>query len=220
MTPGLTTADTVDALIAVCHTMIASEDQLAKADREVGDGDHGQGIARGFTAVLGYLRTVSASTPHEVLRGVGTTLIASMGGASGVVFGTMFGGSRSVTFDGDLTVMALAEHLGAAVAEIERRGGAAAGQKTMLDALIPAVDSLLSEPADSAVAPALTRAAEAAAEGAEATRDMVARFGKSATMGVRSLGFSDPGAISVALILGEMAASATRRTLSDTPSTN
>jgi dihydroxyacetone kinase-like protein len=212
---SLDTAGVVDMLAAVCETVIASEDELGRADREIGDGDHGQTMARGFSAAREYLRTVpQESTPHTVLSGVGRALIASMGGASGVVFGTLFRGSLQVTFEGDLTTRTLADHLDAAVEEIQRRGRANAGEKTMLDALIPATVALRAEAVDTPIADALSRAAAIAREGAESTRNMVARHGKSATLGPRSLGFPDPGAISVALIFSEMADWLSRRTLS------
>lgn len=216
--PWVETVDVIGMLTAVCDRMIASEELLARADREVGDGDHGQGMARGFRAARDYLhRATAASTPHQILVGVGTTLIGSMGGASGVVFGTLFRGARTSAFTGPLTVAAITGHLDAAVAEIQRRGGARAGDKTMLDAVLPAVEALRGQPAEIPVAQALCAAAEAAQAGAEATKAMTARHGKSATLGPRSLGHPDPGAISVALIFREMADWLTRHHLS--PST-
>lgn len=204
--PAIETTDVIGMLTAVCERMIASEDLLARADREIGDGDHGQGMARGFRAARDHLRHCPASaSPHEVLVGVGTTLIESMGGASGVVFGTLFRGARTSSFAGPLTTAALADHLDAAVAEIQRRGGAQPGDKTMLDAVIPVVEALRKQSAETPVAQALKEAALAAEAGAAATRTMTARHGKSAALGLRSLGFPDPGAISVALIFREMA---------------
>lgn len=199
--PQLTPADTINLLTAISHRIIDDEDILASADRAVGDGDHGQGMARGFTAGLEALSGMEETElPFQILDTFGTALLASMGGASGVVFGTLFRGPRGGDATRPLNVGTLAQHLADARDEIERRGGARQGQKTMLDALIPAIESLTKEPADADFAPALRRAADAAASGAADTRQMIARFGKASTMGDRALGHPDPGALSVSFI--------------------
>jgi dihydroxyacetone kinase-like protein len=159
-------------------------------------------MARGFAAVRQELEEGGGATAAELLDSAGRTLLSSVGGASGILFGTFFrGGAAGVgeAFDVD----ALRRFLADGLAAVERRGKAAPGDKTMLDALAPAAQA--ARDADDDLGTALQAASEAARRGAEATKDMVARQGKARSLGERSLGHPDPGALSVALILGAMA---------------
>ncbi|MGP4109468.1 dihydroxyacetone kinase subunit DhaL [Streptomyces sp. 4N509B] len=209
----LTAAELRGMLLAVADRVIASEPELSKADRDVGDGDHGLGMTRGFTAVRRLLRSDGAAPQagggdvYAVLTATGNALLSSMGGASGVLFGLLFrAGAAGRPPAERIGVPELADCLSASLTEITRRGGAAPGDKTLVDALDPAVASLAGSTAAGHDLPtALRRAADAAAGGAERTRNHVARFGKAVSLGERAIGFPDPGALSLTHILTAMA---------------
>jgi dihydroxyacetone kinase-like protein len=187
--------------IHVSGGIVDSKDLLTQADKAIGDGDHGVGMARGFQAVLGKLEDQSFATLDELVKAVGMALMTSIGGAAGAVFGTFFrgGAARLVgrdTFDADALALLLMDGLGA----VKERGKASPGDKTMVDALEPAALKAR-ELATASLADSLAAVAEAARQGMEATKGMVARAGKAKTLGERSLGYPDPGALSTYLIL-------------------
>jgi len=188
----------------VSERMVDSKDLLTQADKEIGDGDHGIGMARGFEAVRQLLERQTFSSLEELIKTVGTTLMTSVGGAAGAVFGTLFRGGTSriggrETFDSEALSLMLLDGLDA----VKARGKARPGDKTMVDALEPA--ALTSQELTSApLNESLTAVTEAAREGMEATRDMVAKVGKAKTLGERARGHPDPGAVSTYLILKYM----------------
>jgi dihydroxyacetone kinase-like protein len=200
----LSLQETQAMLINLSDRMVASKDLLTQADKAIGDGDHGVGMARGFEAVRDKLVGVTITTLDETFKVVGTTLMTSVGGAAGAVFGTFFrGGARQLSgrevFDSEALALMLSDGLDA----VKTRGKAEPGDKTMLDALAPAArqaHALVAAPLDQC----LIAVAEAAHEGMEATKDMVAKVGKAKTLGERSLGHPDPGALSTYLILKYM----------------
>lgn len=204
---SMTAAEARLMLMAVADRIIAAEPVLTKADREIGDGDHGIGMTRGFTAARELLRTSAYDDVGRLFAGVGDALINIMGGASGVVFGLLFrAGAQGRQAADDLTVASAADHFERSMNEISRRGGAAVGDKTMLDALHPAVQSLRdSVQAGHSLPRALRLAALAAQDGADRGKDLIARFGKAASLGERSIGFPDAGALSTTLIFTAMA---------------
>lgn len=200
----ITTEELRRMLMFVAEEVVASQELLTRADRDIGDGDHGLGMTRGFTALRDRLGNGDFANIDEMLLAASEVLIRSMGGASGVVFGLLLRpGRREVPLD-TLTVPALAGHLARAASEISNRGGAQVGDKTMLDALDPAIRAL-QRAAGASLPQALAAAASAAKAGAELTRTMRARIGKAATQGDRTIGFPDPGAVSVSIILDAMA---------------
>ncbi|WP_323991710.1 dihydroxyacetone kinase subunit DhaL [Nguyenibacter sp. L1] len=180
-------------------------DVLSALDAAIGDGDHGANMARGFRAVAEKLRD-PPSDAASLFRLVGMTLIGSVGGASGPLYGTLFldmgKAARGVPV---LDAAAWHALLSAGVAGVAARGKAAAGDKTMLDALIPAAAALSGT---DSVRKALARAADAARKGADATIPMVARKGRASYLGERSAGHMDPGAASSALLLSMLAETA------------
>ncbi|BBR61120.1 MULTISPECIES: dihydroxyacetone kinase subunit DhaL [Enterobacteriaceae] len=196
----------------VCEGMIASEPRLTALDQVIGDGDHGIGIKRGFTA-LHALLTSADFAPADIgdcLLHSGTRLMTSMGGASGAIFGTLFRtGGKGMMGQTDFDAAALAEWLAIGMQAIHQRGGAKPGDKTMVDALAAA-----SERANADVAlplsESLSHCAQAAMVGSEKTAAMVARFGRAKNLGERAIGHCDPGAVSMALILRFMAEFAQR----------
>lgn len=208
MTQIACTAATEQSIRAAAAAIEAHRDELTDLDREIGDGDHGENMARGFSAVVDKLDETSCETPGQVLRLAATTLISSVGGASGPLFGTAL--LRASTALGDaqtVTPQSCVDALRAAQEGVVARGKAGLGDKTMLDALGPAVQAAQDCPADD-VRAALAAAADAAEAGAERTAPLQARKGRASYLGERSQGHVDPGARSVALILRAFAAPA------------
>jgi dihydroxyacetone kinase-like protein len=186
-------------------------DALTQLDAAIGDADHGANLDRGMTAAVAALEAQSADDPAAVLKTVATTLIKTVGGASGPLYGTFFlraAGALDVGTDPTHHGRALAAAVRAGYDGVVARGKAERGDKTILDALGPAVDALdealgSGKPLDEA----LGAAAEAAAAGRDATEPLVARKGRASYLGERSAGHVDPGAASATLLV-EAAATA------------
>jgi len=183
---------------------------LVALDAAIGDGDHGTNMARGFDAVVAALADGADATPGQALTRAGRTLVSTVGGASGPLWGTAFRRAGrhlgdAPTFDG----ASLADALQEAVAGVVAIGGAGVGDKTMLDALAPAVAALRLEiAANGSLAAALRAATEAAEAGARATVPLPARKGRASYLGERSIGHQDPGATSTVLIIRALAQAA------------
>jgi len=206
MSDSLNTAQVISMLELVADDIIAAEEMLSQADRDLGDGDHGLGMARGMTAGKEALAGVAAdATIAEPFKALGMAMMSSMGGASGIVFGSLFRGTAKAIKEAEsYGASELAAGLAEANATIQKRGGAKAGDKTMLDALIPAIGAAEAA-AGKPIAEALDAAATAAEEGRDASEAMIATMGRAKTLGERSIGFPDAGACSVAIILRTMA---------------
>jgi dihydroxyacetone kinase-like protein len=176
---------------------------LTELDSAIGDADHGINMDRGFTAVVGKLEDLDGSDIGATLKTVGTTLISKVGGASGPLYGMFFmqmGGA--VLGKEALTLEDFATAFETGVGGVLRIGKAEPGDKTMVDALIPARDALRAAIADGAsVGDALARMAEGAEAGMLATVPLVARKGRASYLGERSAGHQDPGATSTHLLL-------------------
>lgn len=200
----LSLVETQQMFIHLADRMVDSKDILTQADKAIGDGDHGVGMARGFEVVHQKLEMQTLGSLAELLKAVGMALMTSVGGAAGAVFGTFFRGGASrlggrEIFDSEVLSFVLLDGLDA----VKARGKARPGDKTMVDALEPAAltsQELASAPLDESLA-AVT---EAARVGMEATKEMVAAVGKATPLGKRSLGHPDPGAVSTYLILKYM----------------
>lgn len=204
-------AESLVAAIRALGAVIAQRrTELTQLDQEIGDGDHGENLARGFSAVLTKLRTAEPETPAKVMALVATTLISTVGGASGPLFGTAFlRGSTVLDGATELDGTLVAAGLVAARDGVVARGKAEIGDKTMVDALSPAAEAATkAAQAGADVAGVLAAAAEAAAAGAEATKPLQARKGRASYLGERSMGHVDPGAQSTAYILASLATSA------------
>ena len=174
--------------------------ELSGLDREIGDGDHGENLDRGFRAVLSKLDDATPDTPGGVLKLVATTLISTVGGASGPLLGTAYlKGAQALGDVPELDSATVVTMLTAARDGVVARGKAEPGDKTMVDAWTPAVaaaERAAGEGADAAHV--LDAAASAAAEGAAATEPLVARKGRASYLGERAIGHRDPGAQSSA----------------------
>jgi dihydroxyacetone kinase-like protein len=190
----------IEAIAAVLKT---NKDYLTQLDAAIGDADHGTNMDRGFQAVLTKLPGVADKDIGTVLKTVGMTLVSTVGGAGGPLYGTFFM-QMGTTATGklELTLGDWATALEAAVGGVVMRGKANLGDKTMVDALTPAVAALKAAAAEGAgLAEALQRSAQAAEQGMLATTPLVARKGRASYLGERSAGHQDPGATSSHLIL-------------------
>jgi len=201
----LTVQEAKEMFIHLSKKMEESRDLLTQADKAIGDGDHGVGMARGFESVRLKLESQNPTTIGELLKMIGMTLMTSVGGASGAIFATLFrGGAKSLdgqqTFDSKTLSLMLTDGLQA----VKERGKANPGDKTMVDALEPAAMKS-KELTSASLDEALTAVSEAARLGMEKTKEMVATIGKAKTLGERSLGHPDPGAVSTYLMLKFMA---------------
>lgn len=174
---------------------------LIELDRAIGDGDHGENMDRGFTAVTAKLATLRPDTVGDVLKTVATTLMSTVGGAAGPLYGTAFLRAAKAV-DGELDAAGVASMLEAGLEGIKARGKAEPGEKTMVDAWEPAAEAArMAAEEGSGPADALRAAAQAAAAGSDATIPMVARKGRASYLGERSAGHRDPGAESSSLLL-------------------
>lgn len=189
------------------YLVIKNQTQLTELDSAIGDADHGINMARGMTAVIDKLDGHEPSHANELFKIVAMALVTSVGGASGPLYGTFFlrfGGATGAATELDIEALAMA--LDAGLTGIMERGKAEPGDKTMVDALSPAVDAMeavIKSRGD--LATAVTSARDAAAAGRDATVPLVARKGRASYLGERSAGHMDPGAVSMALLFDALA---------------
>ena len=197
------TETTSEIVRAMAAAMEENRRHLTKLDSEIGDGDHGNNMHRGFQAALERLEAAEdPSTPADVLKTVSMALISKVGGAAGPLYGTAFlRGSTALADKEEVSAGEAAEALDAALGGIKQRGKAEAGDKTLVDALEPAVEAAKGAVGEGSVAGVFRAAAEAARTGAEATVPLTARRGRASYLGERAAGHQDPGATSTYLLL-------------------
>ncbi len=193
-----------DMLLAVADKIIESEPILTDADRALGDGDHGIGMERGMKAVKEKLEGQDFDSIDKPFTTMGMAMMSSMGGASGAVFGTLFrAGGKALAEAESLGAAQVAAFFTAAAEGVQKRGGAKPGDKTMVDALVPAAEKA-EEMKSESLATAIAAVAEAAEAGKVASEDLIATMGRAKTLGERSLGKPDAGAVSVSIIVATM----------------
>lgn len=180
---------------AVANCMIQHADELVTLDQAIGDGDHGLNMKRGFEAVLADLDRTAALPTADALQAVGMALVMKVGGASGPLYGTLFI-SLGKALPQDLTVAGVAEAFAAAVDAVKARGKSDAGEKTLLDVLVPLLQVLRAGGGDLP-----QRLRVCATDAAAATVPMKATRGRASFLGERSIGHMDPGARSSELIV-------------------
>jgi dihydroxyacetone kinase-like protein len=196
-----------DAVLAWIRRFAAEVEEhrveLVRLDTAIGDGDHGTNMARGMGKVLEKLDGADGSDIGATLKTVGMTLVSTVGGAAGPLYGTLFLQMGSATAGAtELDTAALDAAVESGLKGVQARGKAEAGDKTMVDALLPAVAALHAARDEGAgVAEAAARAAAAAEDGMKATTPMEARKGRASYLGPRSVGHQDPGATSSYLLL-------------------
>jgi len=194
-------------VLEAARLVVDNADHLTHLDAAIGDADHGINLRRGFQAAVSMLDETDPPTPAAVLATVGRALIAKTGGASGPLYGTGFRqAAKTLGEDADVSAVQLGAALQAALAGIRQLGAAAEGEKTMVDALSPAVrayQDVIDTGGD--LAKATRAAADAAARGLQETVAMQARKGRASYLGARTIGHEDPGAASTVLILRALA---------------
>lgn len=200
MSGAVSTDDLVAWVRAFRDAVHAHKDELTRLDSEIGDADHGSNMARGLDAVVAKLDPAPAS-PSDLFKTVGMTLVSSVGGASGPLYGTLFlRMGPALGSETEVDAATLGAALRAGVEGVVARGKAELGDKTMIDALSPALDAWDGAAAEGP-AEAARAAADAAARGRDATEPLVARKGRASYLGERSAGHLDPGATSATLLL-------------------
>lgn len=213
----MTEALTVEAL----HTwlerfakdIISQADWLTELDSAIGDADHGTNMVRGSTAVIAKLEAVTPTTVQDLLKSVGMTLVSTVGGASGSLYGTFFlEMGKNSPASGHMQASEFEEAVRAGVDGVIARGHARIGDKTMIDALEPAATVLSKSLANGTdLGGSLTTAAAAAVKGRDSTKPLVARKGRASYLGDRSAGHIDPGAASAAILITALVASVEER---------
>ena len=203
---------TIDAALmdrwirAFAAAVAENAEMLTRLDSAIGDADHGSNLARGMKAVLAKLDGSPPENPAALLKLTGMTLVSSVGGASGALYGTFFLRMATAAGTADtLDAAGFAAALRAGVDGIVARGKAELEDKTMYDALAPAVDALDGALGGEDFPAALRAAADAAATGRDATTPLQARKGRASYLGERSIGHQDPGATSAALLIAAAA---------------
>jgi dihydroxyacetone kinase-like protein len=187
--------------------VLENTEHLTDLDAAIGDADHGINLRRGFQAAVSQLEQTDPDTPAAVLATVGRSLISKTGGASGPLYGTAFRqAAKTLGEDADVSPIQLGVALRAALTGIQQLGAANEGDKTMVDALGPAVTAYEEVVTGGGTLAEATRvAADAAAAGLRATATMQARKGRASYLGTRTIGHEDPGAASTVLILQALA---------------
>jgi dihydroxyacetone kinase phosphoprotein-dependent L subunit len=203
---GLNVESVKNMFLYIGEKIIESKDYLGQIDAEIGDGDHGSGMATGAQAFTVKLKDSQFETVNEVFKVTGMEMMKSMGGASGVIFGTMFSaGAKAIEPSETVNNQKLVPMFAEALASIKKRGKAELGDKTMIDALEPAVRSLEADAAEQKpLLEVLKNAEQAAAQGVEDTKNITAKYGRAKTLGDRAIGYQDAGATSVWLIFKSM----------------
>ena len=201
----MTAESAADMIEAVCDKVIDSKAYLTEADSKIGDGDHGFGMSMGMQKAK---EEISKGRPftdvNEVFRTVGLSMLNSMGGASGVIFGSMFlggvkGKEPADEMDGKLFTQIMRDSL----ETVKKRGKAEPGDKTMVDAFEPAVIAM-EQSENKELQVLMEKAADAAEEGARRTKQYTAKFGRAKSLQERAIGYEDAGALSAAIIFRAM----------------
>jgi phosphoenolpyruvate---glycerone phosphotransferase subunit DhaL len=198
-------SETFKSLVKMAaEQVIASAPELTTLDQAIGDGDHGTNMKRGFEAVLGKLDVISAQPFDEGLKMIGKTLVMTVGGASGPLYGSFFlAAGEALSHDKHLPED-LAEIFGSGVNAVSARGRSQVGEKTMLDVLVPVLETLKTAAGQPDL---IERVRTTAAEAVERTAPMQATKGRASFLGARSVGHVDPGARSSCLLVQAVCAS-------------
>ncbi|CAI1840413.1 PTS-dependent dihydroxyacetone kinase, ADP-binding subunit dhaL [Serratia quinivorans] len=205
---ALTKQQVVDWLMRCGEVFTQQRDFLTRLDTDIGDSDHGLNMNRGFNKVVEKLPSVADKDIGFILKNTGMTLLSSVGGASGPLFGTFFiRAAQSTNAKQSLDLAELHQMMQEGVEGVVMRGKAEPGDKTMCDVWWPVVESLgQSAEQQLSMAEALQRASERAEQAVESTITMQARKGRASYLGERSIGHQDPGATSVMLMMKTLAA--------------
>jgi dihydroxyacetone kinase-like protein len=208
---GITKEDLARIIEDIYRKIDEKKDYLSRLDTEIGDGDHGFGISNGFRCVYQKLDEFMKEGTGDFLKRCGFEIIKVVGGASGAVFGTLFIGmasyyNKNLAGKQELSLDDMTHMLKEALDAIKKRGGAQAGDKTMIDAFEPALNELEKGVEENLTfSGAFERACKSALQGAENTKNMVGKRGRAKNVGERGIGYIDPGSMSMAIIFRTMA---------------
>ena len=196
-------------VLAAVEKIRGNHQELSRLDSATGDGDHGTTMLRSFDSVEKTVSDAQGEDMKSLLYDIGWNIMCADGGSTGPLLGSLFMGmSESVEGDSSLDGAALAAMFRAGLNGMSEQSKAQVGDKTMMDSLMPAVDAMEAAAGDGkSVGDIFADAAKAAAEGAEATKDMQAKFGRARNLGERTIGHKDPGATSMSLIFKAFAES-------------
>ncbi len=195
-----------EMILFIAQEIIDNKSYLTEVDLKIGDGDHGIGMETGFLNVQKVIGPKAYGSVNELFRDVGMAMLNSMGGASGVIFSTVFLGGQKDTGNADeLTAEEFVKMMEKSLMMIKRRGKAELGDKTMVDAFEPAICAMSEYIADKKDFSGMLSAGETAAEqGMQATKNHIARFGRAKSLMERSIGYQDAGATSVYIMFRAM----------------
>ncbi|MBO1264887.1 dihydroxyacetone kinase subunit L [Proteiniclasticum sp. SCR006] len=196
-----------EVILAISEIIEEKKLYLTQLDAAIGDGDHGLNMAKGFGAAKEKLESTNPETPSDILKAVGMALISKVGGAAGPLYGTAFlNASKSVAGKTELDLNDYQVMLEAALDGVKIRGKATVGEKTMVDAIEPALEALKKAIAEgSSTREAMDKSVAAAEEGVNYTKTIIAQKGRASYLGERSIGHIDPGAMSSYVILKTIA---------------
>lgn len=202
----LTAEQAKDLMMYVAEEVIAAKEMLCDADRNIGDGDHGIGMANGFEAARDVLEKQTFDDVYTVFGTVGRTMIRVMGGASGIIFGLLFyAGAKNMPPKSEISMAEFCDIFVKALSEIKAKGQAQPGDKTLIDGLQPMVEAMQESVARGENFDSLLHAAALAAEsGKESSKAYIARYGKAKTLGERAIGYPDAGCVTLTVICGAM----------------
>lgn len=197
----------IEILLAMGKVMEENREFLTDLDNVIGDGDHGINMARGFAEVEKQAQTLAEKDIGTILKTVGMTLVSKVGGSSGPLYGTAFmKAGMTIGAKDEIDISDFLSGLDAGIEGIKARGRSTTGEKTMLDAMVPALDAMKdAQAAGEDTAKVLDAGVQAAQKGVEDTKPMVATKGRASYLGERSIGHQDPGATSFTLLLTEIA---------------
>jgi len=182
-------------ILAIQNTINSNADEVAELDRAIGDGDHVVNLQRGLESLVALSDELDTLDWSAAFMKIGMTLMSTMGGASGSLFGTLFVSMGKAAKDKDLDLVSFAEIFFQGVESVKKRGKADLGEKTMLDTLIPVANSIVSDAQNTiSLAVALNNAKAVAITGMESTKDMIATKGRASFLGERAIGHIDAGA--------------------------
>lgn len=197
-----TKVEVLDFIRLFADKMTEHRQELTDLDQAIGDGDHGINMSRGMKAVIEKLPTFEEKGTDEILKSVGMTLVSTVGGASGPLYGTAFMKAGMVVKGKDeLSEQDIINMFQEAIVGIQSRGKAVKGEKTMLDSIMPALDQIkASIEAGDSIEDAIVKGEQAAWDGVEFTKTIIATKGRASYLGERSIGHQDPGATSMAYL--------------------
>lgn len=193
-------------ILNICDMEISNRDELCRLDSFVGDGDHGYTVERGFQAVRDTVKEKEYTSPREVFEDTGDILADSMGGAIGLIIGSLFTGGASELENGpEIDAKGFAVFFSSGLEEIKLVGGAKEGDRTLIDALSPASEAFsTAQKEEKSLVECFQSAAEAARKGAESTKNMTAKKGRAKFLQEKSVGYTDAGSVTMTIIIEAM----------------